>query len=189
MIDRLRQYLGAYDRFTLFALIPILAVPFILDSVFGLQPPWPRSTTYLTAFLELGIVFFCFLQDRITKQKMRRIVFLSVLSMVALFAVYFLMYSLFVFTLPAGGGSIVGGFICKPDTQYIIAPFMNESCPFVSEQVLASAQYRPETVWEPLSIRIIEFALFSCWSLFFMVSTYLYGSFVAYISTRRSPIF
>lgn len=185
MIDKLKSYMGAYDRYTLFALMPILAVPFILDLIFGLQPPWPKSTTYITAFLELAIIFYCFLQSRKSRAAMRRTAALYLTAMVALFAVYFTMYSLFVFKLPISGKPVVGGFICNREAAEIVVPAMGEHCPFVSEAVLAAAQYEVGRVWTPLSVKIVELSLFVCWSVFFMAATFLFGSFIAHVSSKR----
>ncbi len=181
------RYLGMIDKNTLIALIPMLAVPFILDSIFSLQPPWPQGSTYITAFVELAAIFTCFFVPIKTKLILRRVQVSLFVTLIILFGLYFLLYSMFVFPSLNEGDFIVAGFSCSQEALQYVAPALNQTCPFLSEEILAAAQYDAEKVWTPASVRIMEFTIFFCWSSFFIVSTLLFGVTLAFVNRTQRP--
>lgn len=179
------EFLKAFDRHTILALIPILALPFVLDQLFSLQPPWPRHSTYATAFLELAALFLAFfVQIPSRKRLVRRQVVVFALIVLA-FIAYFALYSIFVFETPLTGEKVIAGFRCTQQAERYIAPALMQHCPFLNEQALAAAQYEAEVVWTPLSVRLVEIALFIAWSSFFVLATFLFGISVAFMHRAR----
>lgn len=185
--DTFTKFLKAFDRSTIVALIPILSVPFVLDLIFSLQPPWPRYSTYATAFLELCVLFLAFFIKIESKAKLFRYQISTFALISLMFVSYFFLYSMFVFDVPATGEKVVSGFRCTYQAENFIAPALMQECPFLNEEALAAAEYDAETVWTPLSVRLIEIIMFITWSLFFILSTFLFGVSVAFLQrTRRS---
>lgn len=176
------RYLGRIDRNTTFALAPMLAVPFILDSLFSLQPPWPKGSTYVTAFVELAAIFVCFFVPVRSKRTLRRAQLALFSGILLLFAAYFLLYSLFVFPTLREDEFVVAGYICTEEAALYVAPLLGQTCPFLTEEALAAAQYDVERVWTPSSVRIMEFVIFLCWSFFFILATILFGITLAFVN-------
>lgn len=178
------EYFKVYDKYTLYALLPALAASFILDKVFSLQPPWPRGSSYITAFLELGIVFYAFTSPMRSKKKLRAFQRKALVGAIFLFAIYFVLYSLFVYESSVGGYYIVGGFECTPIAQNVIATELGLICPLLNSEALAAAQYDETLLWTRRSIIPIEISMFLSWSLLFMLMTYMFASTAAYISQK-----
>ena len=182
------RYLGSIDRNTTFALLPILAIPFILDQLFSLQPPWPDGSTYITAFVELAAIFVCFFVPIRSKRTLRRTQLTVFSGMLLLFTLYFFLYSFFVFPSLREDEFVVAGFICTEEAEYV-APLLGQTCPFLTEEALAAAQYEVERIWTPSSVRIMEFTLFLSWSSFFILATLLFGITLAFVNrTQRATI-
>ena len=179
------NYFKSYDKYTLFALLPILLVTFLLDRIFALQPPWPTSSTYITSFFELAIIITSFFSHIKTKKDLRRrqIIFLTAAGI--LFFSYFTLYSLFVHDVPVGGRHIIAGCTCSQQATLFIGPSLGQDCPFLGEEALAAAGYQAEVVWTPFSIRIMEVAIFSIWSAFFMIITYLLAITIRFAGKTR----
>lgn len=175
------SYLKRVDKETIFGLSLILAFTFALDELFSLQPPWPKGSTYITAFLELAVVFICFFISVRSKRALSRIQIRLFIAIAMLFALYFLLYSFFVFSTLREGEVVVAGFQCTEDARHVAAA-LGESCPFLTDEALAAAQYEAEKVWTPWSVRIVEFAMFLTWSSFFVLSTFLFGLTLAYLN-------
>lgn len=175
-------YLKRVDKETIFGLILILAFTFALDKFFSLQPPWPKGSTYITAFLELAVVFICFFIPLRSRRALSRIQIRLFIAMAAVFVLYFLLYSFFVFPTPRDGEFVVAGFRCTGEAANYVAPMLGQTCPFLTEEALAAAQYDVEKVWTPWSVRTVEFVMFLTWSSFFVLSTFLFGLTLAFLN-------
>ena len=184
--DDLSDFFSQFDKKTLLPLIPMLAVTFALDQVFSLQPPWPKFSTYVTAFLELCTLFIAFFVPLKSKRGMFRAQLLAFCCVCICFVLYFICYSFFVFDAPFSGERLVAGFVCTPEAENYVAPAFGESCPLLSEAVLSAAQYDPEIVWTPSSVRAMESLMFLLWSGFFVFATFLFGISVAFQNRRKA---
>lgn len=180
-VDTFSDFVRAFDKATLLVLIPILAVPFLLDLVFSLQPPWPRYSTYATAFLELATLFLAFFWRVQRRDRLFRIQLVVFSLICAMFVAYFLLYSMFVFEVPVTGEKLVAGFVCTEQAAVFIAPALMQDCPFLNEEALAASGYSVEVVWTPLSVRLVEVMMFVAWSSFFILATFLFGVSVAWL--------
>lgn len=180
-VDTFSDFVRAFDKATLLVLIPILAIPFLLDLVFSLQPPWPRYSTYATAFLELATLFLAFFWRVQRRDRLFRIQLVVFSLICAMFVAYFLLYSMFVFEVPVTGEKLVAGFVCTEQAAVFIAPALMQDCPFLNEEALAASGYSVEVVWTPLSVRLVEVMMFVAWSSFFILATFLFGVSVAWL--------
>lgn len=180
-VDTFSDFVRAFDKATLLVLIPILAIPFLLDLVFSLQPPWPRYSTYATAFLELATLFLAFFWRVQRRDRLFRIQLVVFSLICAMFVAYFLLYSMFVFEVPVTGEKLVAGFVCTEQAAVFIAPALMQDCPFLNEEALAASGYNVEVVWTPLSVRLVEVMMFVAWSSFFILATFLFGVSVAWL--------
>jgi len=180
-VDAFSDFMRAFDKATLLVLIPMLAVPFLLDLVFSLQPPWPRYSTYATAFLELATLFLAFFWRVQGRAQLFRIQVTVFTLICVMFVAYFLLYSLFVFEVPVTGEKLVAGFVCTDQAADFIAPALMQACPFLNEEALAASGYVAEVVWTPLSVRLVEVMMFVAWSSFFILTTFLFGISVAWL--------
>jgi len=178
------RFAKAFDKHTLFALIPALAITFVLDLVFSLQPPWPKSSTYITAFLELAAMFLAYFAPVKNKASLWRLQIALFLSIFACFIGYFVLYSFFVFDTPLNDERVVAGFQCTRETLALIRSGLIESCPFLKEEFLASAQYETDVLWTRSSIVAVEIALFFCWSTLFILTTFLFGISIAFMARQ-----
>lgn len=181
----LKTYFKEFDRHTLFVIVPMLAVPFLLDKLFSLQPPWPRGSTYITSFLELAAIFVCYFIPIRSKKALLRCQIGLFASATLLFITYFVLYSMFVFTNPFNGDAVIAGYECTAEAQRYVAPMLNQQCPFLTEEALAAAQYEVERVWTPVSVRVMEIVMFLAWSMFFIVTTFLFGLSVAFMQRAK----
>lgn len=179
------RFFQSYDKFTTLALLPLLAIPFLLDKLFSLQPPWPTGSTYITAFIQLAIVFVGFFADIRSRSALRKAQGRLILISISLFLSYFLLYSLFVFIEPGSGRAIIAGFQCTADAAKYVAPLLGMECPFLGSEALSAASYKADVVWTPFSIKIMEFTIFVTWSLFFMIMSYLFSITIAFMTRKR----
>jgi hypothetical protein len=184
-LNDLKSFFEEFDRHTLFVILPMLAIPFILDKIFSLQPPWPRGSTYITTFLELAAIFVCYFIPIKSRRTLLRIQFGLFGTATFLFVAYFVLYSMFVFTNPFNGDALIAGYECTEEAQRFVAPLLNQQCPFLTEEALAAAQYEVEQVWTPVSVRVTEIMMFLSWSMFFIVTTFLFGLSVAFMQRNR----
>jgi hypothetical protein len=182
--DDLSDFLHEFDKLTILSMGLALAVPFALDRIFSLQPPWPPQSTYITAFLELCIIFFSFTVSVPSKTALRKFQSISLFVLVLLFFSYFFLYSVFVFETPLTSERVVAGYRCSQDAQ-LVAAQLRESCPFLSESSLAAAQYETELVWTPASVRLVEFVIFACWTSFFLLATAFFAITLQYLRKQR----
>jgi hypothetical protein len=183
--DEFESFLRSLDKYTLLSLASLLGVTFVLDYLFSLQPPWPRHSTYITAFLELSTVFLAFFVTVKTKRNLLRIQVATFALIVLTFCAYFLLYSMFVFETPLTGERVIAGYECTVEARHYVAPALKETCPFLSEEALAAAQYDAETVWTPSSVRLVEVAMFGAWSFFFIFTTFLFGISIAFLQRNQ----
>ncbi len=181
----LSSFLKNYDKSVLLALLPIIALTFILDQLFSLEPPWPNGSTYITAFLELCVVFAAYYVDIRSKKKLLVYQRWSILVMFALFIGYFSTYAFFVYDDPSLSNAIIGGFRCTEDAVLVVEAMASESCPRLSFELLASAGYDPELLWEPWSIKIVEISMFAMWSMFFVVAAYMLALTVSFEARKN----
>lgn len=186
--DQFAAFLKSFDRYTILSLASLLAVTFVLDLLFSLQPPWPQHSTYVTAFLELSTVFLSFFVVVKPKRSLFRLQIVVFTLIVLAFCAYFSLYSLFVFDTPLTGERVIGGYECTAEARDLVAPALRESCPFLSEEALAAAQYDVETVWMPYSVRAVEIAMFGAWSAFFVLTTFLFGVSIAYVQRNQRSV-
>lgn len=183
--DAFSDFLHAFDKATIVALIPIIAVPFLLDQLFSLQPPWPQYSTYTTAFLELCTLFLAFFIRIESRKKLFRYQIAAFTLICVMFLAYFSFYSMFVFEVPLTGEKVVSGFRCTHQAERFIAPALMQECPFLNEEALAAAGYEVEIVWTPFSVRLMEIVMFVVWSAFFILATFLFGISVAHLQRSR----
>ena len=180
-LDEFRAALLDYKSISSWAMGGSVAVP-LVDYVMRLGPPWPWAggVPIITSVVELLtlICVFHFWSRSSRKSVSRRTVGLIILLVICV-GVYLYHNSTFTFSSPGDGEKLVKGFTLRPD----IAPLIPSDFP-TADDVLESAEYRPEAVWTSSSITAMRLILLSLWLCSFVLLSATISSFVLYYRAR-----
>jgi hypothetical protein len=161
-----------------FATLPFFA------SLAQLQPPWPPAIGYVSSALillgTLGIWEFS-RNSQVSRRKAYFIV--SALICVASIFVYFMIYSLYVDSLPFSEARVVRGFECTATARTVYG----SACPNLPTEALLDVEGDSLKLWTRSSVTIVRMGLTSTWLLFSVGLTMAIGAMVAGRTFDDSP--
>lgn len=149
--------------------------PLILGMA-GINPPWPKNVVVMTAFGQLLAMIWAYQtlrgkkSDVAIEHAMR-----FYLRLLTLFVgLYFMVHSLFVYTIPTNHELGVKGFICLPDVLKISG--MAQDCPFVPLEKLKGFGY--ESIWVLWSVSMVQYSILCLWIASFYSLAFFLAAFV-----------
>jgi len=139
----------------------------------------------LTTLTQVLVVIYVFqFYESLSQQRLKRYLRLFFLLLVGCFAIYFSLYSLYVFeSLPEDPSSKtrdVKGFILKPDIQKILLPDRTE------DDLLRGSEWDPFVIYEAWTIHTMRLSLLLAWILCFVGISGVIAVFV-FLQQRSLP--
>lgn len=142
----------------------------------GINPPWPKNVVVMTAFGQLLAMVWAYQtlrgkkSDVAIEQAMR--LYLRLLAVFVAF--YFLIHSLFVYTIPTNHELAAKGFLCSMDVLQL--PEIAQDCPFVPIEKLKDFGYEP--IWVLWSVSAVQFLILGLWIASFYALAFFLAAFV-----------
>jgi hypothetical protein len=164
------------------------AVPPLVQFVSTIGPPWPDSSgvVALTSLAGYVLAIVAFVRWRAKSQRdLRAVTFLLIWPIVAVLLAYI---ALAAFCLHDGGGpgyKVAGGLWVQPE----VARAMEEKA-WSAEDALRSWEYKPEKVWVPWTVKVMELVFLVLWLVLFGLLSLLASVLALYLekigSARKS---
>jgi hypothetical protein len=107
------------------------------------------------------------------------------LGLLALFvAMYFLIHSFFVFTIPTDHSLATKGFVCAEDALRL--PDVARLCPFVPLEKIKDFGYETDMIWTGWSVSLIQFLILALWIACFYALAFFLAAFVVNQQNKAS---
>lgn len=156
------------------------ALPF-MTGLAGFAPPWPPGVQLLTALVGLLVLVLVYQLLRASlRKRTNRTVLIGAGVFVVACVVYSVLFSLFVFEIPAIKQNRVKGFICTLEAQQVFA----SKCPFLDLDELSGAQFEAGRLWTAPSIAAMRTMILADWLVMFGALAAVFGSFVVFQSNQ-----
>jgi hypothetical protein len=144
----------------------------------GINPPWPRSVTVMTAFGQLLAMVWAYQTMRGKKDDaaIEAAMRLYLRLLIVFVAIYFLIHSFFVFIVPTDHQLATKGFVCSPDAMRLddVARY----CPFVPLDKIKDFGYETDMIWAGWSISVVQFLILAFWIASFYALAFFLAAFV-----------
>lgn len=174
------EVLRNYRKLGVWAVGGSAGIPFV-SGLIGMEPPSPSGIIVITAIFQFVIIMFVFQsQYRLSRRKVTKHMFISLLLFIFLILAYVFYYQLFVIEAP-GEQRIVAGLACTTDALKIYP----DNCPFLTISELEDARFRETQLWTPISLAFSNFLLIVLWSASFINLSWSVSSFLVFQSKNK----
>lgn len=159
------------------AVIGASTTPIVLGLA-GVNPPWPKSVTVMTAFGQLLAMVWAYqtMRGKRDDPAIEAAMRFYLRLLIVFVGIYFSIHSFFVFTIPTDHELATKGFVCSPDAMRLddVARY----CPFVPLDKIKDFGYETDMIWTGWSISVVQFLILAFWIASFFALAFFLAAFV-----------
>ncbi|MBW8640372.1 hypothetical protein K1W69_24485 [Hoeflea sp. WL0058] len=154
----------------------------LVTALIDIAPPWPVAIVQITAIVQLiALVLVYQMLSKANRNTINRKMKNNLLFLLIFAILYFSLFSLLIFKMPNEDIGVKGLF-CSVDAYNLFA----DTCPFLQEAQIATANYEAEKLWTPLGITASRILLLIAWIGSFATLVNLFACFVVYQHNQAS---
>lgn len=173
------------NRSLFVGMLSYAAVPPIVDFIFCIGPPWPHrggvvAFSSVTAYIVAISVYIHFAhgiasntKNEHLRARLSQFMVLSIMTSV----IYIAMCAGFLYDAPDVRHQVAGGFYLRPE----IIELMKNDRTLTIEICLESAEWNPERIWIPWTVRLINAVFLLAWLGFYGLLGCIISTFAVYL--------
>lgn len=150
----------------------------IILGLAGINPPWPKSVSVMTAFGQLLAMVWAYqtMRGKKNDKKIQGEMQFYLICLTICLAMYFALHSMFVFIIPTNHELATKGFLCSYDALRL--DDISHYCPFVPLEKLKNYGYESDMIWVGWSVAVVQFIILALWIAIFYSLAFFLAAFV-----------